>query len=227
MPKPGEMPALEQGGLRLQPVAGRCRVPPAAPASPATRYRPKSARPSPIKHCIYIIKENRTYDQVFGDIREGNGDAALCIFPAAGHAQPSRPGPAVRAPGQFLCRRRSERQRPRMEHGRLCDRLRREGLAAGLSARRQARQGGARRLPVSGRRRDAHRYSLQRIPLGPLPRGGRKLSQLRRVHRKRPASRAVPRMPGSRAWKAISIRSFAASTWSTATSFGPTASSRN
>jgi YVTN family beta-propeller protein len=37
--------------------------------------------PSPIKHCIYIIKENRTYDQVFGDMPEGNGDAKLCLFP--------------------------------------------------------------------------------------------------------------------------------------------------
>ena len=37
--------------------------------------------PSPIKHCIYIVKENRTYDQVFGDIKEGNGDASLCLFP--------------------------------------------------------------------------------------------------------------------------------------------------
>jgi sugar lactone lactonase YvrE len=36
---------------------------------------------SPIKHCIYIIKENRTYDQVFGDMKEGNGDASICIFP--------------------------------------------------------------------------------------------------------------------------------------------------
>ncbi|MBI4623566.1 MAG: beta-propeller fold lactonase family protein [Verrucomicrobia bacterium] len=36
---------------------------------------------SPIKYCIYIIKENRTYDQVFGDIKEGNGDPALCLFP--------------------------------------------------------------------------------------------------------------------------------------------------
>jgi YVTN family beta-propeller protein len=35
---------------------------------------------SPIKHCIYIIKENRTYDQVFGDIKGGNGDPNLCIF---------------------------------------------------------------------------------------------------------------------------------------------------
>jgi DNA-binding beta-propeller fold protein YncE len=37
--------------------------------------------PSQIKHCFYIIKENRTYDQVFGDIQKGNGDPSLCIFP--------------------------------------------------------------------------------------------------------------------------------------------------
>ena len=36
---------------------------------------------SPIKHCIYIIKENRTYDQILGDMAEGNGDAKLCLFP--------------------------------------------------------------------------------------------------------------------------------------------------
>jgi hypothetical protein len=35
---------------------------------------------SPIKHVFYIIKENRTYDQIFGDVREGEGDTALCIF---------------------------------------------------------------------------------------------------------------------------------------------------
>jgi len=33
-----------------------------------------------IKHVFYIIKENRTYDQVFGDISKGNGDSSLCIF---------------------------------------------------------------------------------------------------------------------------------------------------
>lgn len=35
---------------------------------------------SPIKHVFYIIKENRTYDQVFGDMKEGNGDSTLCLF---------------------------------------------------------------------------------------------------------------------------------------------------
>ncbi|MGI4806148.1 MAG: bifunctional YncE family protein/alkaline phosphatase family protein, partial [Janthinobacterium lividum] len=36
---------------------------------------------SPIKHVFYIIKENRTYDQILGDMKEGNGDTSLCIFP--------------------------------------------------------------------------------------------------------------------------------------------------
>jgi YVTN family beta-propeller protein len=35
---------------------------------------------SPIKHVFYIIKENRTYDQVLGDMTKGNGDTSLCIF---------------------------------------------------------------------------------------------------------------------------------------------------
>ncbi len=35
---------------------------------------------SPIKHIFYIIKENRTYDQVLGDIPEGNGDRNLVLF---------------------------------------------------------------------------------------------------------------------------------------------------
>jgi DNA-binding beta-propeller fold protein YncE len=36
--------------------------------------------PSVFKHVIYIIKENRTYDQVLGDVPEGNGDPSLCNF---------------------------------------------------------------------------------------------------------------------------------------------------
>jgi YVTN family beta-propeller protein len=36
---------------------------------------------SPIQHVVYIIKENRTYDQILGDMKEGNGDPKLCLFP--------------------------------------------------------------------------------------------------------------------------------------------------
>jgi DNA-binding beta-propeller fold protein YncE len=35
---------------------------------------------SPIKYVFYIVKENRTYDQVLGDMPEGNGDTSLCLF---------------------------------------------------------------------------------------------------------------------------------------------------
>jgi len=35
---------------------------------------------SPIENVIYIVKENRTYDQVLGDMKEGNGDASLVLF---------------------------------------------------------------------------------------------------------------------------------------------------
>jgi YVTN family beta-propeller protein len=34
----------------------------------------------PFKHVIYIIKENRTYDQIFGDMKEGDGDPSLLYF---------------------------------------------------------------------------------------------------------------------------------------------------
>ena len=33
-----------------------------------------------IEHVVYIVKENRTYDQVFGDLRKGNGDPSLVMF---------------------------------------------------------------------------------------------------------------------------------------------------
>jgi hypothetical protein len=35
---------------------------------------------NPIKHVIYVIKENRTYDQILGDLRVGDGDAALNMY---------------------------------------------------------------------------------------------------------------------------------------------------
>ncbi len=38
-------------------------------------------RSEKIKHIFYIIKENRTYDEVFGDLPQGNGDSSLCFFP--------------------------------------------------------------------------------------------------------------------------------------------------
>jgi YVTN family beta-propeller protein len=40
--------------------------------------------PSKIKHVFVIIRENRTYDQMLGDVAAGNGDASLAVFGASG-----------------------------------------------------------------------------------------------------------------------------------------------
>ncbi|HEX4470037.1 MAG TPA: YncE family protein, partial [Gemmatimonadaceae bacterium] len=42
--------------------------------------RPRAAYP-PFEHVIYVIKENRTYDQVLGDLSQGDGDSSLVFFP--------------------------------------------------------------------------------------------------------------------------------------------------
>lgn len=54
-----------------------------SPPRPGAIARPVPERhgePSVFKHVIYIIKENRTYDQVLGDMKQGEGDESLCIF---------------------------------------------------------------------------------------------------------------------------------------------------
>lgn len=53
---------------------------PARSGQPARPVPERSGEPSVFKHVVYIIKENRTYDQVFGALKEGNGDPSLCIF---------------------------------------------------------------------------------------------------------------------------------------------------
>ncbi len=40
----------------------------------------KIGQPSAIKHVFYIVKENRTYDQILGDMPAGNGDTSLALF---------------------------------------------------------------------------------------------------------------------------------------------------
>ncbi|MFN7925030.1 MAG: alkaline phosphatase family protein [Bryobacteraceae bacterium] len=52
----------------------------ARPAKEASVIPREVGTGSPIKHVVYVIKENRTYDQVMGDVKKGNGDARLTIF---------------------------------------------------------------------------------------------------------------------------------------------------
>ncbi len=50
------------------------------PDQPPRPVPERMGEPSTIRHVVYIIKENRTYDQVFGALERGNGQADLCIF---------------------------------------------------------------------------------------------------------------------------------------------------
>ena len=53
---------------------------PARTNQPVRPIPERAGEPSVFDNVVYIIKENRTYDQVLGDIPEGNGDPSLCIF---------------------------------------------------------------------------------------------------------------------------------------------------
>ena len=59
----------EQVAANNDPVGSRGAVVPRRPGDE-----------SPIKHVIYVVKENRTYDQVLGSLGKGNGDPSLNLF---------------------------------------------------------------------------------------------------------------------------------------------------
>jgi hypothetical protein len=63
--------------------AYRNRKPSARGVSPARASSVVPLAPgvvSPIRNVLYVIRENRTYDQVFGDLERGNGDPSLTVF---------------------------------------------------------------------------------------------------------------------------------------------------
>jgi YVTN family beta-propeller protein len=51
-----------------------------SPNTPPVAIPAKIGDPSLIKHVFVIIRENRTYDQILGDVAAGNGDASLAVF---------------------------------------------------------------------------------------------------------------------------------------------------
>ncbi|HRZ55548.1 MAG TPA: alkaline phosphatase family protein, partial [Candidatus Paceibacterota bacterium] len=64
--------------LRQERIAESLQPP--RPGQPARAIPERIGEPSLIKHVVYVIKENRTYDQVFGGVGKGNSDPRLCIF---------------------------------------------------------------------------------------------------------------------------------------------------
>jgi YVTN family beta-propeller protein len=82
MPGPERMAAYTQTVYECSPI--RRGEPTAVRGGPPPEGSPIPSRvgdPSPIRYVVYIVKENRTYDQVFGDLPQGNGDPNLCLFP--------------------------------------------------------------------------------------------------------------------------------------------------
>lgn len=67
---------LENNHLTQLTAAASRTAPNATPAAVPARAGDASL----IEHVVYIIKENRTYDQVFGDMEKGNGDPSLVMF---------------------------------------------------------------------------------------------------------------------------------------------------
>jgi DNA-binding beta-propeller fold protein YncE len=64
---------------RLTPGSAVSR-PAAAPVPDDSPIRRQAGAASPIRHVFYVIRENRTYDQILGDLPKGNGDPTLCLF---------------------------------------------------------------------------------------------------------------------------------------------------
>ncbi len=83
VPRARELPALTRQVLDnyRYPLLKEAGLP-ARPNQPARPIPERVGEPSVFEHVVYIIKENRTYDQVLGDIPAGNGNSSLCIFGA-------------------------------------------------------------------------------------------------------------------------------------------------
>ena len=78
-PDAGKLKEYTATALFVTPDTGKSQLAPAkAPAHSVVPKRVGGA--SPIKHVFYVIRENRTYDQVLGDLPQGNGDPSLTIF---------------------------------------------------------------------------------------------------------------------------------------------------
>lgn len=73
------LPTDAQFGMLRARVAQNLKLPSLAAAQRAEAMM--TALRSRIKHVIYIVKENRTYDQVLGDLKPGDGDPKLTLFP--------------------------------------------------------------------------------------------------------------------------------------------------
>ena len=81
VPSALELAKLTQTALAnfRYPLLAQAKLPPRADRA-AQPVPELVGEPSVFKHVLYIIKENRSYDQVLGDVKAGDGDPDLCVF---------------------------------------------------------------------------------------------------------------------------------------------------
>lgn len=81
LPTPAELAAYTETVMENNRLTESINaLAPPRPNQPPRAVPERHGEPSVFKHVVYIIKENRTYDQVFGDLEQGEGDPQLCIF---------------------------------------------------------------------------------------------------------------------------------------------------
>jgi YVTN family beta-propeller protein len=74
------LPVANIGGLTAQAMAQATALKDTVPVPPTSPLYSTASQPSPIKHVFYVIRENRTYDQILGDVAAGDGSPALVTF---------------------------------------------------------------------------------------------------------------------------------------------------
>ena len=200
VPDPRALAAYTKKVYAVTPYSDAARLRPAR--APAASPIPRAVGgASPIRHVFYIIRENRTYDQILGDMPEGNGDPNLCLF-----------GEDVTPNAHALAR-----EFVLLDNFYVNAEVSYDGHAYSTGAYATdvvekiwpLNYGGARRpLPLRGRRHDAQRLRQRRragagLHLGRVPARRRLGAQLRRV-RLRP--QASPRAPGASRRRATSRR---------------------
>jgi YVTN family beta-propeller protein len=83
VPDAAELAAYTATVRRVTPATGAAAAKEEAASAAAAGSSPIPRRPggaTVLRHVFYVIRENRTYDQVLGDMPEGNGDPTLCLF---------------------------------------------------------------------------------------------------------------------------------------------------
>ena len=124
VPSAKELAAFTQTALAdlRYPLLAQAKLPPREnrPPQPVPE---RAGEPGVFQHVIYIIKENRSYDQVLGDVTRGQWRRGFVHFRRARHAERTQARPRFCAAGQHLLLRHLERRRPSMGRQRAWRRI--------------------------------------------------------------------------------------------------------